>query len=150
MPSHPVVPVRRSARNKFVNVATKAVTKQKVSKDVKKPVKKGIKKPVEKAVAVKGIKKLVRKRNIVKRGAREAKLIANYKNSQPTEAEMCCGFCVETLGNWHDWFCEKVRFVIRHMLDDHGLNARIDCGFKDFHKTYSYLCLQLSQEVSGS
>ena len=39
MPSHPIVSVRRSARNKVGNVTTKAVPEPKVPKDVKKPVK---------------------------------------------------------------------------------------------------------------
>ena len=68
-------------------------------------MKKGIKKPVEKAVAVKGIKKLVKKCTVVKRCAKETTLLANYKNAQPAEAEICCGFCVETSDNWLDWFC---------------------------------------------
>ena len=72
---------------------TKAISEPKNPKNVKKTVK-DAKKPIEKAIACKGIKK---KRTVVERNARQADALADYKNSQAAEAEICCYYCVKTV-----------------------------------------------------
>ena len=67
----------------------------------------------------------------MERSAKQADDLAYYKNGQAAEAVISCYYCVWNVEDPGLWWRKKLRFIIKHMRRDHGLNTRVDCMFKD-------------------